>query len=353
MECNDVRFCGLDRVRERPHAAKLSWSLLRDWRDCDSARIVVPKVVIDEAAAQSGIALKSVGRNLNRFLHRMSKLLPEVEWSLPPVPTDGAEERYQDSLGKRLASLRVDPPDHNGIVLTTFPGRSTKGAIVGQLVVDRLTGTNATAAIITENSRDFGTPQGLATEFLADLQRRGIREDQIRIYRSLFDFVKAHVKPRLQKRDEMAKAIDAGTDPFDSNALFAEYYDDIFESLCDFIESWGDCPGHFNTPDFGSPHLAELSTVPEHFQIETLDMEGDQFILFVRYWVDGIVSCKSKQPGADANRTGRVSIEIQASILLDMETGEVDGFEMSEDFSYTLWPEDWRDGSHSDESESA
>lgn len=336
-----------------PYAARMSWDRLRDWRDCDCARIVVPKIVMDEAATQYRSSLKSAGRNLNRYLHRMAKLLPEVEWSLPPIPTDGAEERYRDSLGKRLASLQVEQPDHNGITLTAFPGRSTKASIVSQMILDRLSGTNQTAVLITGSSRDFGTPKEPATAFSADLQSRGIGNDQIQIYRSLFDFVKAHVKPRLRKRDELAKAIDAGTHPFDSDCVFAEHYDDIFESLSDFIEPWGEFPGHFNTPDFGSPQLAELSTVPEHFQIETLDMDGDQFVLFARYWVDGIVSCKYKHPGLDGNRTGRVSFEIQASILLDMETGEADNFEISEDFAYTLWPEDWQDDCRSDETECA
>ena len=336
-----------------PFAKKMSWDRLKDWRECDWARIIVPQIVIEDAAKQYRTSLEEVGRKLNRNLHRIGTLLPKGNWSLPPILIDGAEELYREALSKRLGCLHIEQPDHVGRVLLAYPARSTKASIVGQLISSCLTDQDTTAVIITGTSRDFGIPSKLEPEFRAYLEKGGIGLERIQIFRSLFDFVKAHVQPRLRKRDDVIEAIEKGTFPLDSDQLFADRYDEVFAFLSESIEPWGELQDHFNTPEFGSPQLAELSTVPEHFQIDTLDMDGNQFVLFVRYWVDGIVSCKLKHTDSIGYHTGRVSFEIQASMLVDMETGEADDFEIGGDYSFTLWSEDWNSGRRPDENECA
>ena len=336
-----------------PFATKMSWDRLKDWRDCDWARIIVPQIVIEDAARQYRASLEEVGRKLNRSFHRASTLLPDREWSLPSIPVDGAEDQYRKSLSERLKRLHIEQPDHAGSVLVAHPARSIKASIVGQLISSYLTDQEMIAVIITGSSRDFGIPSKPAPEFIAYLEKQGIGPDRIQIFRSLFDFLKAHVQPRLKRRDDVIKAIEDGTFPLDSDQLFEDKYDEVLAFLSESIEPWGEFPGHFNTPEFGSPQLAELSTVPEHFQIDTLDMDGDEFVLYARYWVDGIVSCKLKDTDSRGDKSGRVSFEIQASILVDTETGEADDFEIGDDYSFTLWSEDWNNDRRSDENDVA
>lgn len=345
-------FIDSTELANDPYAARRKWERLAEWRNCDFARIIVPQIVTEEAARQFRFSLKEVGRTLNRCLLRMNRLLPSGDWSFQPIPTDGAEDAYRKAITERLAKLCIEQPDHSGIVITTCAGKSTKAAIVTQMIVNYLAQTGDSAAVISTNARDFGSPDKLAAEFQADLEKRGVEPVRVQIYRTLFDFVKAHVKPRMQKRDDVIEAIENGTHPFDSNQLFVDRYDEFFEVLANFIEPWGEFPSHFNTPEFDSPRLAELSTVPEHFQIHSLDMSGNQFTLFVCYSVDGIISCKNKDEG-DGYRTRRVSFQIHASVVLDMETGEVDDCEINEDCFYSLWPEEWRVEGPSDETDAA
>src|ERR1700678_783082 len=114
----------------------MRWERLAEWRDCDFARIAVPQIVIDEAAKHFRFSLKEVGRTVHRCLLRINNLLPKREWSFPPIPTDGAEDEYRKAISQRLAELRIEQPDHGGVVLMTHPGKSTKTAILIQMIVN-------------------------------------------------------------------------------------------------------------------------------------------------------------------------------------------------------------------------
>lgn len=170
-----------------------------------------------------------VGHSLDRCLRRISTLLPKRDWSFPPIPTDGAEDEYRKAISQRLTELRFEQPDHSGVVLMTHSRRSTNTAILIQMIVNYLVQTHDAVAIVTANSRDFGIPGKLSDDFQADLQQQGIQSDRVQIYKTIFDFVKDHVKPRMKKRDELIDAMNNETHPFDSNRLFADRHDEILK----------------------------------------------------------------------------------------------------------------------------
>jgi hypothetical protein len=123
--------------------------------------------------------------------------------------------------------------------------------------------------------------------------------------------------------------------------LFGEYHRQVFDALNEFIEDFGDFPGHFNTDAFDSPRLVELSEVPEQWDVDAWQSEDGRLTVFVWYGVDGVVRCRSKNADApDESFSGRVTCDVQVSIVFDLQTGDVEDFEIG-DLGYQLWRGDW------------
>ncbi len=136
---------------------KCNW--LRDWKSCEDTKIVVPEIVMDEAATNFRKGIKDAAAMIDKGLKAMSRLLPrDAEWRFPPVCLDEEENRYRTTLSTRLTVLGIEQAGHNDIVLTARESRSVKGTIIWQMADEFLTHSQDTITIITESVRDFGKP---------------------------------------------------------------------------------------------------------------------------------------------------------------------------------------------------
>lgn len=325
-----------------PYAQRRSWEWLRGWTRCEQARIIVPRIVVDEAVRQFRRSLEETGRLFNQALKRIGKLLPESDYRLPSIRLDDEEDRYRDNLAARLRELGMQQADAPDIALMHCPDRSVKRAVIWQMVLGFLAGTSESVAIITDRARDFGKPGALAADLSADLEQRRIPVSRVRIHPSLFAFVKGHVQQRLKEFDALVRSIRAGSHPaIRLDRVFSDYHSEVVDALSEFIEGFGELPGHFNTNTFDSPHLVELSEVPEQWDIDAWQSEDGRLTVFVRYGVDGVVRCRSKDVEAPGEGfSGRLTFDVQVSIVFDLESGDVEDFEIG-DLGYELWRGDW------------
>ncbi len=166
-----------------------------------------------------------------------------------------------------------------------------------------------------------------------------IPSNRVQFYRTLFSFVKGHVKQRLETFEKLWPMIYNDKHPaFNLRQLFADNHSEIFEAVSEDIIGWGSFPSHFNTPSFDSPQLAHLADVPEQFYINAWQMEDDRLSIFIVYRADGIVNCQYKDRSVDGHFSGRVTFDIQVNIILEPSSGEVEEFEIG-DLCQRLWPE--------------
>ncbi len=329
---------------QQPHPVGMIWNRLRDWKDRETARILVPRIVIEEAARSFRSSLRETSQNLDANLRRMNKLLPNhSDWRHPPINLDDAEANYTQSLLTDLRQYRIEVVEHGGLSLPFRPEQSTKGAIIWELVQKFLRETDHSATIISRNTREFGRASQMPAFIASEFERQGISSHRIQQYSRLQTFVKEYVRKRTKRFDTIVDAIENDRHPnFCLSTLFVNHRDDILDALTELIDDWRDLPSHFNTAEFDSPKITHISEVAERSCIDACQNEGGEIDIFVTYWVDGGVRCKLKNSDSNGFFSGRLTFNLSVSCCFDPDSGDVYDFQVG-DLGYWLWPGEWPD----------
>lgn len=124
--------------------------------------------------------------------------------------------------------------------------------------------------------------------------------------------------------------------------LFAERYDEIVEAVKQDVREWGSLPsGPFNADPLIEPRLKFLSRNPECSVVDSL-LEDGKLSLFVIFRCQGVIRCKEyedhgpDQPLSTRRFSGGVTYEIPVSVVVELDSFEVDEFEIS-DLAWEKW----------------
>jgi hypothetical protein len=124
---------------------------------------------------------------------------------------------------------------------------------------------------------------------------------------------------------------------------FTEQFPKIRAAVAEDIEEvWGSLPdGPFNTDPVIEPRLDALSRRP-NYTVDDHRIEGSQRFLTVTFQCMATIQCKKYESHGDdlplstATMVGGVTYDIPVHFVIDIESGEVDDFEIG-DLAWTKW----------------
>jgi hypothetical protein len=124
--------------------------------------------------------------------------------------------------------------------------------------------------------------------------------------------------------------------------LFTKKFAKIRKAVRQDVRMWGSFPsGPFNTDPLIEPRLKFLSNTPDYSVVESV-LEDGRLSLFVIFWCDGVIRCEKyqehgpDQPLSTTRFSGGVTYEIPATVVLDLETDEIEEFEIG-DLAWEKW----------------
>ena len=185
-------------------------------------------------------------------------------------------------------------------------------------------------------------PGRLALGLAADLEKKQISPARLQIHRSLGDFVKKHVIPRMEGFKKLLGNIQEDKHPKFKLTDFIRNYHDVLENwVTEMVEDWHDCPGFLLPHGYHSPQLANLSEDGEINLMDAYRMDNGELMLFLYCYVDGIVTCKKDGAEISEEKQARFTFDFDFSIVLDPKEGTVQDFDLGSTHGFRRWPEDW------------
>lgn len=125
--------------------------------------------------------------------------------------------------------------------------------------------------------------------------------------------------------------------------LYTERYDEFFEVVRESVEMWGEFEeGPFNTDPLIEPRLHYLSENPLYSVVDSCVRQGKRH-LCVFFSCDGTIRCDEykdrgpDEPLSTTGFTGGVTFDIPVSLVVDLDSGDVEEFEISPDLAWEKW----------------
>jgi hypothetical protein len=345
-----------------------NWLLLREFLSSEAAKLVIPGIVVQEALNQFPERLAEAAEGAQRWLGKLRKLQPAcAELHIPPVNPEVATAAYAEALASRMQAFGAQQPSYDGIPIRNIVTRALqrckpfdkhgqtgfRDALLWEAVLGVVRESGETVTLITGNTGDFGPHDGLAADLAADLQQLGVPANRVRVREGLARFIKEYVKPRLEQLEGIRTALQEGTFlNFDVERYFTDTYDEIFAAVRYLIEGWTDDATRFHGYyRLRAPRLATLSRTPSGCAvIDVYRIGEDHIVLAIQYAVEGSVTCDEdgdrgwNEEPPDKEFTGSVTFWIDASLVMDLQSGTVEEAE-SECSAFRLgseWPRDGR-----------
>lgn len=226
-----------------------SMALLERFMKLSGSRLVVPKIVASEVVnkyKEKVFELLSAINRLNGLLLSSKKLTHSLD-------IDEILQDYESTLISRFSTLGIEQPDHSTISHENIvardlarrrpfqeSGKGYRDALLWEVVLRNLANFNTKTFLITDDFRDFWDKEnkGLHKHLREDLRDKGLPSDCVVLYRTLADFMNAHVKPALDSINEALPELMQGRyKGFEVLAWFKENQEAIGSSIQESIES--------------------------------------------------------------------------------------------------------------------
>lgn len=340
------------------------YRLLRTFLSGGPATLVVPTIVIEETVNHYRERLAAALKSMNDALRSLGQLVPDLDAiTLPTINQEEATVQYQQRLEKRLKELGAQQPDYQEVRLAALVERALKrrrpfdkqgregfrDAILWETVLGLLKDKPEEVVIVTANTSDFGAHGDLAEHLRKDLADLGIDEKSVRVCDGLSKFIEEHVKPHLDRLQDIRDQIEeGGYKEFDPVSFFRKIRLDIRWELrrhvrnCDLDRVARNCLGHFEQPE-----LLDLSDTLDNFEIvDVLNARGGEILIGIDYMVKGLIECYEEsymgpdEPPWKERCEKDVHFTLNMTVMLEHDTGEVITWELHdvEIKPGTMWP---------------
>ena len=189
--------------------------------------------------------------------------------------------------------------------------------------------------LITRNTHDCGSHGTLHDDLSADLNTEGLAQVKVSVCEGLNRFVDEHVKPSLQKLDDIQHQIDEGTYPkFDAVKFFDEWSDSIrYELGRQVAEIDLDRVAHRSIYSFRHPSLGRTSDAIDEFRgADVWQVNETQLGVGIDYWLSGSIECLqcSCYGPCDEDFRGDVEFTLLMTVIIEQDSGEVVSWELNE-----------------------
>lgn len=345
------------------------WILLDDFLKREEAILVIPRIVVEEAANHFVKQLAEHLRTAERSLRILRNLLHRSDgFTMCNVDEQQAVEEYQQALTARLRELQAQQPDYQRVPVENLVNRALKGrrpfdakghvgfrdALIWEAVLAMVQVYSDPIILVTRNMNDFGKHGELHSDLVADLVHLGVCPERVRVSAGLHKLIEEHVKPSLKKLDDIRQSIEEQTfEDFNPLEFFDDIYSDISGEIHQQVHDWNFKElGLVTGRCFSSPALVQLHTTPSDYKVGHVYRFGsDQITFSLTYEVRGTVRCnlepenQSDLPPPWEAFTGKATFEVECSVVLDVDCGEVEEFEVVgvEIKPSSDWPHDEHD----------
>lgn len=184
--------------------------------------VVLPRVVLAEAANKYQQAIDSVSKDVRNLSRRTSRLLGNDFEFVGPDDLALARDNYADfiveRLGKKCRVVGYPNVSHEKLVDRAVSkrkpfkesGSGYRDALIWESVLEVLAWEDAPNVIfVTQNRKDFLAEEGLAQDLLNDLVERNVNPNRIETFLGVDDLTKERILPHLDQLDELKAQIEA------------------------------------------------------------------------------------------------------------------------------------------------
>lgn len=335
---------------QQPLLAGPDWSYVQSLLNRDVARLVVPEIVIAETITHFPAKVTEALSESRRAIGRLKKVVPDVDLFPPELDVADTTARYADTLRARLNELRALIPEYKQLPIDRIIQRSLehrkpfdangqrglRDAVFWETVLELARTYNSEQiVVITRNTNDFGPHEGLATDLMEDLNVLGIDSGRIKVCDGLNKFIESHVKPTLDKLDDLQVQIQEQTSElFDVAEFYTEAYEGIRLSVEDHVRHWDFQElGYITRRLFESPKLLDLTDSPDEWDVsEVYRTDADEVAFSIVFTLKGEIKCDEIHDHDPMERpwttefVGEATFSVETSQVMEESTGQITEF---------------------------
>ena len=259
-----------------------NYTFLRSFVSRNPVKLVVPQIVFEETVNHFRESLTRHLDGARTGIRSVKKLAPDGALNLAGDFNVETEcDKYREHLKKQLfladqasykdvdvASLvqralaRKKPFDSNGKV-------GFRDAVLWETVLQLASRQPDKIFLITHNTNDFGAHGQLHEHLRADLNTRGLSHIPVTVCAGLSQFVDEHVKPTLEKLDDIHRQIDENVFPgFDAAEFSDEWMPGIVHELRGHVRRIDlDRLTYGSVYEFRNPTLGGTADSTESFRV--------------------------------------------------------------------------------------
>lgn len=201
-----------------------SFVLLREYLNKTGARLVVPRIVLEEVINHHREALDEVKTEIRDVRRTLSRLLRSARGpiaELVQINKASKDDPYERFLENEFKKMGVQVPEyddipHKDIVARDLrrarpfqqSGKGYRDALLWETVLRNCVKKNVVTVFITQNTADFCDSKNLLHEHLkGDVRKIGAVESDFTLFKDLVQFADSKVVPFLKARKEFIALI--------------------------------------------------------------------------------------------------------------------------------------------------
>lgn len=319
-------------VRRRWRFDGPHFAILRRAIALESAQLVVPQIVVEEAKNKHREQLLNLHRLAMDRVAQLNSLLPDGRRLAElPIDLEAAVGELEGTFERDLAQLGVSRPDYLDIAHVDLvtrdlsrrrpfrdSGKGYRDALLWETILRKVADKDDKAFLITQDLKDFCAeedPHSLHPHLLEDLVARGLPEDAIVMCQSIEQFVDQRLKPLLPTKDDVLAAIQEGTYGLFEFAMFFDVHREEIGRGIEGQLTYGSIPG-WPSELLEDPHVAYVENPSEQDIVEAYAIDEDK--LFLAY-------------------------DVVADVNLDLFVLKADFYWISEEVELAVEEPDWND----------
>jgi hypothetical protein len=168
-----------------------------------------------------------------------------------------------------------------------------------------------------------------------DLGALGIDSWRIKICDGLSKFIESHVKPTLDKLDDLQIQIqEQTTERFDVVDFYAAAYNEIRVAVEDHVRHWNFQElGYIIRRFFESPKLLDLADSPDEWDVsEVYRTDADEIAFSIVFTLKGEIECDEIHDHEPMERpwttefVGEATFSVETSQVMEESTGQITEF---------------------------
>ena len=194
-----------------PHLSGPDWLLVATFLERVDAHLIVPEVVLDEAARHFESKLTQALDAVSRAQGQIKKLVPDALLPLPAMDVPQLQGEYRQALEARLGQMGAMIAPHSVILLDTILQRSLTGrkpfgshtdrgfrdAVLWESALRAIPEGTDQVLLISSNTSEFSDGRELAGDLRDDLVVSGLAPESVHLCIDVRDLVERFVQPLM------------------------------------------------------------------------------------------------------------------------------------------------------------